>query len=163
MSTSWVSLQGWVGTEVSLRDTPAGRVASFRLGCTPRFLRRGEWVDGQTSWYTVNAWRGLAEHVGGSVRKGEPVIVHGRLKVDVWQRDADAEPSVRPVVEAVSIGHDLSKGTALFTRAPRAEERPAPDEDPALRELVHAEPAALEQLTGEGDILQPPGSAQPAA
>lgn len=160
MNDSWVSLQGWVGTEVVLRETPTGdHVASFRLGCTPRFLRRGAWVDGQTSWYTVNAWRSLAEHVAGSVRKGDPVIVHGRIKVDVWQRAEGTEPSVRCVVEAGTIGHDLTKGTAVFKRAARPEQS-SPEEDVRLKEMVHGEPASLSQLTNEGE---PRSSAQPAA
>jgi single-strand DNA-binding protein len=55
MYESWVTLQGWVGGEVTVRDANGASVSTFRVGCTPRYVRAGAWVDGQTSWYTVNA------------------------------------------------------------------------------------------------------------
>ena len=59
MNESYVTLQGWVGGDVDLRDVGDTQCASFRVGSTPRYLRNGSWVDGQTSWFTVNCWRGL--------------------------------------------------------------------------------------------------------
>ena len=61
--------------------------ASFRVGSTPRYLRNGTWVDGQTSWFTVNCWRSLGRNVAESVRRGDAVVVHGRVRVDVWERE----------------------------------------------------------------------------
>ena len=63
MNESYVTLQGWVGGDVSVRDVGDTKCASFRVGSTPRYNRNGTWVDGQTSWYTVNCWRGLAGNV----------------------------------------------------------------------------------------------------
>src|SRR3954453_6368630 len=54
MNESYVTVQGWVGNEVDLRDVGDTQVASFRVGSTPRYNKGGAWVDGQTSWYTVN-------------------------------------------------------------------------------------------------------------
>ena len=86
MNDSYVTLQGWVGNDVDLRDAGGTPCASFRLGCTPRFLKGGTWVDGHTSWFTVNCWRALAGNVAASVRRGDAVIVHGRVRVEVWER-----------------------------------------------------------------------------
>ena len=44
-------------SKVNTREAGGTRVSTFRVGCTPRYLRNGMWVDGQTSWYTVHAWR----------------------------------------------------------------------------------------------------------
>ncbi|MFD0530150.1 single-stranded DNA-binding protein [Kitasatospora arboriphila] len=38
----------------------------------------GDWVDGETSWVTVVAWRWLATNLVSSVNKGDPVVVSGR-------------------------------------------------------------------------------------
>jgi single-strand DNA-binding protein len=71
------------------------------------------------------------------VRKGDPVLVHGRLRTDVWERE-DGHTSVSYVVEATCVGHDLSRGTAVFARAARPERLPAEDEgDPAVKEILH--------------------------
>ena len=61
-------------------------------------------MDGQTSWFSVTCWRGLADNVRDSVRKGDPVFVHGRLRTDVWERE-DGQTSVTYVVEATTVGH----------------------------------------------------------
>jgi len=62
MNEAFVTFQGWVGNEVVHRETPQGNVANLRVGSTPRIRRRnGEWVDGQTSWFSVTCWRGLAD------------------------------------------------------------------------------------------------------
>ena len=92
--------------------------ASFRVGSTPRYNKGGTWVDGQTSWYTVNCWRGLGKNVGDSIRRGDAVVVHGRVRVDVWEREGQPA-SVTWVVDATFVGHDLNKGTSSFEKTAR--------------------------------------------
>ncbi|WP_435742414.1 single-stranded DNA-binding protein [Nocardioides sp. SYSU DS0663] len=115
-----VTLQGWVGGDVSLRQAGEAQVASFRLGSTPRrFSRRsGEWVDGETQWFTVNAWRGLAENVAASVHRGDPVVVHGRMNASTWVSNTGVEV-ISLEVDATFVGHDLARGTSVFTKTPR--------------------------------------------
>ena len=60
------------------------------MAVTPRLRRGGDWVDGETTWYTVTAWRALADHVRDSVLKGDAVIVHGRLRTETWTARATA-------------------------------------------------------------------------
>ncbi|KQT89489.1 hypothetical protein ASG49_17240 [Marmoricola sp. Leaf446] len=141
MNESTVIVPGWVGGDVDLREVGESQVASFRLASTPRYQRQGEWVDGPTSWFTVNCWRGLARHVAGSVRRGDAVVVHGRLRVDTWTRD-DGSTSTTVVVDATSVGHDLNRGTATFTR-PARRDPAAAEPGPAVGPPV--EPAAGEQ------------------
>lgn len=124
-----LNMTGWVGSEVEFRHTqPTGTSrATFRLACTPRVRRQGRWTDDPTTWLTVTCWRSLAEHVASSLGKGEPVLVIGRLRTQAWDDDQDAKHE-RLVLDAISLGHDLSKGTAAFRRGqrntPRIEDRP---------------------------------------
>ncbi len=150
MNEAFVTFQGWVGNDVVHRETAQGNVANFRVGSTPRIRRRsGEWVDGPTSWFSVACWRALADHVRDSVRKGEPVLVHGRLRTDVWERE-DGQSSVTHVVEASYVGHDLTRGTSVFVRAARPERPEAEDDDQALKELFHSSDGDLPQLDSLG-------------
>lgn len=115
-----VTLQGWVGSDVLLRQAGDTPVASFRVGCTPRRrLRTGEWVDGDTQWYSVSAWRWLGEHCAQSLRKGDPVVLHGRLVARSYVTKAGVEATSYDV-DALLVGHDLSRGTTVFTKAERA-------------------------------------------
>jgi single-strand DNA-binding protein len=151
MNEAFVTFQGWVGNEVVHRETASGPVANLRVGTTPRIRKRnGDWVDGPTSWFSVTCWRSLADHVRDSVRKGEPVFVHGRLRTDVWERE-DGQSSVTHVVEATCVGHDLTRGTSAFVRATRPERTDTDeDADSTLKELIHQQGAELPQLDSLG-------------
>jgi single-strand DNA-binding protein len=118
-----ITVRGWLGADVVQRDAGGVPVASFRLACTPRkFNRRTEsWSDGETQWYTVSCWRGLAENCAKSLRRGDPVVVHGRLQLRPYVNSNDVEV-VAFEIEAAHVGHDLSRGTSVFTRAPRQEQ-----------------------------------------
>ena len=80
MNETYVTLQGWVGTDVVARETPYGTVTSFRIGCTPRFMRNGQWTDDTTSWYTVNACRTVGDNDASSA-------VLQRLGFAEWGRE----------------------------------------------------------------------------
>ena len=118
MNESYVTLQGWVGNDVDVRSAGETQCASFRVGCTPRYIKDGTWVDGQTSWYTVNCWRGLGKNVADSIRRGDAVVVHGRVRVDVWEREGHPS-SVTWIVDATFVGHDLNRGTSSFAKTAR--------------------------------------------
>lgn len=155
MNEAGVTFQGWVGTDVVHRETAAGHVANFRVGVTPRIKRRGDWVDGTTSWFSVTCWRALADHVRDSVRKGDPVVVHGRLRTDVWERE-DGQSSVTYVVEATTVGHDLTRGTASFIKSVRPERVDTEEEtNSVLKEVLHEQPEDLPQLDSFGRQREP--------
>lgn len=153
MNESYVTLQGWVGGDVDLRQVGETQCASFRVGSTPRYNKGGTWVDGQTSWFTVNCWRTLGRNVADSVRRGDAVVVHGRVRVDVWEREGHPA-SVTWVVDATFVGHDLNRGTTSFTKAVRQGGRD-PHEHEAVREVVHAYDPDGPQLDGAGDPVHP--------
>ena len=117
-----VTLQGNVGGDVVLRRVGETCDANIRVACTPRRYQRrtDEWVDGATQWYTVNAWRALGEHCQRSLRRGDPVIVHGRLNARTYVNKNDIEVTTFEV-EAVAVGHDLNRGVSQFIRVPRTQ------------------------------------------
>lgn len=115
-----VFLSGYVAKEPKYRITSSGHSAvTLRVGYTPRRMDResGEWMDGATSFVTVVCWRKLAENVATCLRKGEPVLVRGRLQVRPYEKDGQARLAVE--IEASSVGHDLARGVANFQRARR--------------------------------------------
>lgn len=118
MSDTFVTLHGWVGSDVTYRNSRDLSVVNFRVASTPRLKKEGKWIDGDTTWYSVTAWRSLAENIRDSVKKGDAVIVHGRLRTDVWEReDGQSTSSLR--IEAGLVGHDLTRGASTFLRSQR--------------------------------------------
>ena len=110
-----VHITGYAGTEVESRGN--GTVSAFRLSCTPRIKTKNGWSDGNTTWLEVACFRTLAQHVAQSVRKGDPVLVVGKLRTNVWEKDGQTHE--RLVLEADMVGHDLNRGTSIFQRPPR--------------------------------------------
>lgn len=115
---------GNVVNDVELRFTKSGEpVASFRVAVSTRRFDRvnDRWVDGDTHYFTVSCWRSLAHNVVESVTKGMPVVVVGRLRTREVQRPCgDHSHTIRySDIEAYSVGPDLSRGTATFTRVKR--------------------------------------------
>lgn len=72
------------------------------------------WVESETNWYTVKAWRALGDNVLESVAKGQPLIIQGRLELDSWT-DSSGHERITPTIHADSIGHDLRRGASAFT------------------------------------------------
>lgn len=91
-------------------------ITSFRLASTSRHFDRttGKWVDGETNWYTITAFKQLAINTAGSINKGDRIMVQGVLRVRDWDNGERAGTSVE--LEAEAIGHDISWGTSVFTR-----------------------------------------------
>ncbi len=128
MHETLVTLQGWLGGDVTVREAGDASVARFRVASTPRRYQKktDEWADADTQWYSVSAWRALGEHCASSLRRGDPVVVHGRLNAQVWTNSAGIEVTSFEV-EATFVGHDLNRGTSQFTRTVRS---PGAGEDP---------------------------------
>jgi single-strand DNA-binding protein len=120
-------------SDVSLRFTKSGDpVASFRIASNSRrFDKASErWVDGESHFFQVSCFRSLATNAVESCFKGMPIIVTGRLRTHEREQPCGTENHVVRYVDidANTIGPDLSRGTAVFTRTKRdavaaAEER----------------------------------------
>ncbi|GAA0614030.1 single-stranded DNA-binding protein [Streptomyces crystallinus] len=132
MNDTLVTLVGNAATRVEYRETATGGVARFRLAVTPRRFDRQKaaWVDGHSSFYTVWAWRTLGLNLASSVAVGEPLVVHGRLRVR--DEDLDGQRRFSADVEAIAVGHDLTRGTSAFRRVMKADPSlTEPPKDPA--------------------------------
>lgn len=135
-----ITVSGNLGTEVEYRAGDGWSIASFRLACTPRLRRNNTWVDGNTTWLSIEGYNRLADNLRDSLAKGDPVVVTGRLRTKVWQTEQTRNERV--VIEATAIGHDLARGTTQFTKnPPRA--IPEPEDAEITDEVSEVEPVPL--------------------
>ncbi|MFC9332173.1 single-stranded DNA-binding protein [Arthrobacter sp. NPDC057009] len=115
--TDTITLRGFVATEIKSSTTPGGvPTASFRLGCPERRFDKaaGAWVESNMSWFTVQGYRQLAGNMGCSIKKGQKVIVVGKLKLRSWEKDGRTHHQAD--IDADAVGHDLRWGTANYLR-----------------------------------------------
>lgn len=112
-----ITLTGLVATTPRHLTTSEGlAITSFRLASSQRRFDRAQqkWIDADTNWYTVSAFRALATNAAVSVVKGDRVIVTGRLRIRDWENTDRSGTTVE--IEAESMGHDMFWGTSAFTR-----------------------------------------------
>ncbi len=168
MGSSVAHLVGNVATELrtSLENQGHERV-SFRLIATER--RRdaatGSWVDGDEFAVTVVCWGTLARNVAQSVRLGDPLMVAGRLTTRRFE--ADGETKYLTELRAIQLGHDLSRGRSVFSRASgaaaaapldgaRGRRRPIrtrrPTGPPVTPPSTRCSPRRSERLPDHGDV-----------
>jgi single-strand DNA-binding protein len=127
-----ITVIGTLGQDPEERSTSRGSVVQFRLASTDRRRdAQGNWQDGTTSWYRVNAWGELGRNALNSLRKGQRVIVAGDLSVSEWD-GADGHKGRSVEIRAAALGHDLTFGTSRFERGQRPQQAPATGEQQAV-------------------------------
>lgn len=128
-----VTIVGRVATDPTQGQTGGGDpVTNFRLASTHRRFDNAtqSWIDSDTNWFSVAAFRQLGEHAKASLRTGDSVIVTGRLRIRTWESNGKQGTSVDIIADA--IGHDLRWGTTAFLPRSRAaaagSSSPGPDQ-----------------------------------
>ena len=137
MNETIVTLVGNLVDDPKLRTTDGGaQVTGFRVASTSRRFDKTEqrWVDGGALFLSVSCWRALGANANASLRRGDPVVVTGKLTTRTYEKDGQTRSVAE--LEALAIGPDLARGTAVFQRSPRpandAAETGAGAREPAL-------------------------------
>jgi len=74
----------------------------------------GEWQQ-STSYYSVVAWRKLAEHAASSLHKGDRVVAVGRMRQDEWTTEA-GETRRRYVIDADELAASIRFATVAVEK-----------------------------------------------
>lgn len=136
--TASVTVIGNLVADPELRQTNNGKsVMNFSLAYTPR---KPDGTDGQTSFYDITAWEYLADNIAASVKKGDRLIVVGRLSQQKYQ-DNDGNNRTKLVITADEVGgtmrfHTIEMSRTAKRNAPVAE--PVVEETPAEGEDIFA-------------------------
>lgn len=167
-----ITLIGNIATDPIFKTTPGGvQILSFRLATNERRFDDASktWLDGEANWYSVSAFRRLAQHASASLHKGERVIVKGKLRLRRWE--SEGRQGMAAEINADSIGHDLLFGTTVFTRTAPARPvtaGPGPDHHVAESHPTQDGDAWATRAPGESEEgpgwsapLQDPGQAAP--
>ena len=100
-----------------------------------RFDRTADdWVDGDEFGVTVVCWRTMATAVLNTVRKGDPVVIVGRIITRRFERDGVTQYFTE--VKADFVGLDVAKAGTRFTRNPL---EPRPAEEPTGSQAARAD------------------------
>ncbi len=152
-----ITLVGRAGTDPQLSSGLTGDRVSLRVVATERRFDRGiqEWVDGDEFGVSVVCWKALATAVLGTVRRGDPVIVCGRIATRRFDKDGVTQYFTE--IKADAIGLDVAKvggriarrttgswapgGAAAESREEAVIDQEATDQGAANRGAAEAAPA----------------------
>lgn len=161
MNDNFLTMTGNVTADPVIRDGNSGPFATFRMASTPRrFDARSQmWVDGPTTFVSVIAFNALAANIGASINKGDPVVVHGRMRLTTW---GDQERPVTSLeIQATTVGHNLAFGQAKFARVARVTGVLDPLSDPAVEAQRRALAAADAAAELDGPEFAVPSTTEP--
>lgn len=82
-------------------------VTKLRVACSDRYkTETGEWKSADTAYYNVSAWRGLGKTILNTFKKGDKIIVHGKMKYTEFKRE-DGTLANYYDIEAIDVGIGL--------------------------------------------------------
>lgn len=155
VNEAYFSVTGYVATQPKLGRTKDGiTTLSMRVGWTPRRIDKstGEWADQPSSFVSVQCFRKVADNASACLRKGDPVVLKGTLRVREYEDQAGVRRTSVDVV-AESVGHDLSRGITQFHRNSGQQEQTAREYDAAQaaasREALSADLEPAERQAGD--------------
>jgi single-strand DNA-binding protein len=119
MNETYVTIKGRLTADPNVRTTRAGApMTKIRIAQSARRPvpgQPGQWEDTEASFYDVVTYRSLAANIAVSLRRGQPVTVHGKQRIVSWQRE-DGSTWYGVEIEADAVGHDLTFGTTAFSK-----------------------------------------------
>lgn len=118
MSSVHITTDGNIVNDPELSYTNSGvPVANFRLAVNRREWDQNsrQWVDGSPTYLRCTVWKGMAENVANSLRKGDSVLVVGDLKQQNWE-DREGNRRTSYDVEVKNIGASLKFAEVTINR-----------------------------------------------
>lgn len=113
MANPIITIVGRVGSEPEAIGSNGLR---FRVATNDRVKNdvTGEWEDKNTSWWTVKAWRTLAEQSKSVIKKGMEVIIVGKIYEENWtDKEGVKRSSYEINADSISVtAYTLSKDKA---------------------------------------------------
>lgn len=112
-----ITVSGNLTADPEVRFTKSGTaVASLRVASSDRKRdAQGNWSDGEPCYLSVSVWKRMGENVAETLRKGDAVVISGRLRQSSYTKQ-DGTQVTAYEVEADDIAPSLTRATATVHR-----------------------------------------------
>lgn len=95
-----VILIGFLGGNPNIRRFDTGSVvATFTIATNERYKDKDGTIKEKTEWHNIVAWKGLAEIAEKFLKKGQQVVVLGKITTRSYQ---DQQQNTRYITEIVA-------------------------------------------------------------
>src|SRR5438093_5825379 len=144
-----VILAGNLTRDPELRYTPKGTaIAKFGLAVNRTWKNEAGETKEEVTFVDIDAFGRQAEVIAQYVKKGRPLLVEGRLKLDQWEdkNTHQKQSKLRVVLESFSfIDSNRGDSAGAPSEAPRARPAAAPTAGAAAPEAPEPEAAPPEE------------------
>ena len=121
-----VILAGNLTRDPELRYTPKGvAIAKFGMAINRTWKSETGEAKEEVTFVDVEAWERQAEVISQYFKKGRPILVEGRLKLDQWEDKNTHQKQSKLRVRLESFSFIDSKGPESGAAAPTSSVRPA--------------------------------------
>jgi single-strand DNA-binding protein len=115
-----VNVSGRLTADPTVRKIGENSVCECRIAIGRSYLHDGEWKD-SSSFVSVEIWNGRGAHLTRVGKKGDLLHFSGEIRSSEWKDDEGNNRS-RVFIRATNV-----LGEALFRKADKGDESPAPD------------------------------------
>lgn len=130
-SVNKITLMGYLGRDPETRTLPSGsKVVDFSVATSePSKDKEGNQIE-LTTWFRVEAWDRLGDVAEQYLKKGDPVYIEGRLRMEEYT-DREGKPRTTLRVRALDLNliasrsDGESRGQAAQPAASRPVQQPA--------------------------------------
>lgn len=140
MNEAYVTVVGNLVADPEERIGSSGSpFTTMRIASTERTWSQdgNRFEPGRTNYYGVITFGALSRNCAASLRKGQSVIVHGRVQVKEYPR-ADGTTGQAIEIKANTVGHDLCVGWSEHHKGTKPREVDERMSDPKLDEARRA-------------------------
>jgi single-strand DNA-binding protein len=149
-----VMLIGNLTRDPEIKYTPKGTaIAAFGLAVNRNYTTESGEKREEVTFIDLEAYARLAEIIGEYCKKGRPILVEGRLKLDTWddKQSGQKRSKMKVVVETMQLlgsreggggggGGEDFEGGGQRSAAPQQRRAPAPPPRPAADPDLDAAP-----------------------
>lgn len=135
MDFNQVILCGRLTRDIELTYTPKGTaVGKFGLAVNRRWTTDSGEKKEEVSFFNVEVFGRAAETAAQYRRKGDTVLIGGRLKLDRWEKDGTAHQAVKVIADSIQFGPKAGEGVEREpqAQASRPPQRPIGRPQPEL-------------------------------
>ncbi len=95
-----VIIDGYLGGDPEVKKTQSGKsVCNVSIAQTIKDKNGNQ----TTKWYRINAWERTADYLGGFCKKGDLILVEGRMDVHEYEQDGQKRTSQDIVANKISM------------------------------------------------------------
>lgn len=137
-------ITGNLARDPEVKVLPSGSIVTNLVVATSRYFTRRDGVkDKETAFVPCEAWDTAAQFIGANFNKGDPILIHGALKENRWEKDGKNHSRL-----ILRIG-EFNK---LERRKPKTQPSSSNSVDTANVEAVEAVKAVETVETNDGQI-----------